>query len=360
MPNDSTPNSPLPPLPPTPSSSQPIRVVIEQSRLSRVFSKLGWILFALALMSLIANSSMNQRPETALEEKYVSHEKTATSKIAVITIEGVIMTGEGFIKSQIDQVRKDPNVKAVVLRVVSPGGTINGSDHIYQQLLELTADRNIPLVVSMGSIAASGGYYVAMATNGQNPDVIFAERTTWTGSIGVIIPHYNVSDLLEKWDIKDDSIVSHPLKQMGSLTKKMPPEIKEKEQAILQGLVDESFGEFKKIVKAGRPKLSDDELTAVATGQVFTANQALKNGLIDKIGSLDDAINRAIELANLDKQHARAVKYVKPVAFVDALLGNVEAQTTGKAGSLTALFDLATPRAYYLFSWLPADFSSMR
>ena len=113
----------------------------------------------------------------------------------------------------------------------------------------------------MGGIAASGGYYISMAV-GDTPDTIFAEPSTWTGSIGVLIPHYDVSGLLEKWNVTDDTIASNPLKLIGSPTRKTSPEIAEKERAILQKLVDESFQDFKDIVKTGRPKFRQGSQSA--------------------------------------------------------------------------------------------------
>src|SRR5262249_6094014 len=144
----------------------------------------------------------------------------------------VISGDDNFAKRQIDHVRDDDDVKAVVLRVDSPGGTITGSDFLYHHLKKLTRDKRIPLVVSMGGIAASGGYYISMAV-GEAENTIYAEPTTWTGSIGVIIPHYDVSALLEKWEIKDDSIASNPLKMMGSPTRRLPEPIRAEEQKIL-------------------------------------------------------------------------------------------------------------------------------
>src|SRR6185369_12594700 len=127
----------------------------------------------------------------------------------------------------------------------------------------------------------SGGYYVSMAV-GDTENSIFAEPSTWTGSVGVVIPHYNFSGLMEKFQVEEDSIKSHRLKMMGSPFRPMT----EEERGIFQGLVDESFTQFKEIVKAGRPKFRSNEaaLTAVATGQVFTTKQALANGLVDKEG----------------------------------------------------------------------------
>jgi protease-4 len=204
----------------------------------------------------------------------------------------------------------------------------------------------------MGSICASGGYYIAMAV-GSQPDAIFAEPTTWTGSIGVIIPHFDVSDGLKKIGVSEDSIASAPLKAMGAPTRPMT----EAERKILQGLVDASFKEFKEIVISGRPKFKGDEkaLDAVTTGQIFTAHQARDKGLVDKIGFIEPAIARAVELAGESPDNVRCVKYERRPSLFGSLLG-AEAQLSPVRGAadLSALLDLATPRAYYLWSWLPS------
>jgi protease-4 len=254
------------------------------------------------------------------------------------------------VRAQLDQVEEDDAVKAIVLRVDSPGGPVSGSDEIHHRLATLVEKRDIPVVVSMGGIAASGGYYVAMANRGKD-DVIFAEPATLTGSIGVIIPHFEVSQALRKFDIRDDSIASGPLKEMLSVTKDRTPELAEKERKLIQELVDDMFRRFKEIVKAGRPKLDDAAVDRVATGQIFTARQALEAGLVDRIGFLEDAIDRAVELAGLPAEKARVVKYSKPKGLLDEVLGG--AAPTGRA-DLAAIAELTTPRGWYLCSWLPA------
>ncbi len=286
--------------------------------------------------------------DDTLHEQHHSLSRHATDKIAVITLEGTILDGDGFVKRQIDHVRDDPTVKAVVLRINSPGGTVNGADFLYHHLKKMVAERKLPLVVSMGGIAASGGYYVAMAV-GDEDNVIFAEPSTWTGSIGVVIPHYDVAGLMEKWSIEEDSIKSHRLKQMGNPTRHMT----EEEREIFQGLVNESFARFKQIVKSGRPKLDDAALEKVATGQVFTTSQALANGLIDKEGFVEEALDRAIQLANLNKENVRAVKYKHLGGIFDMLDIHARSRATTPLGDVCALLDLATPRAYYLCTWLP-------
>jgi protease-4 len=228
---------------------------------------------------------------------------------------------------------------------------VTGSDYVYHHLRELVEKRDIPLVVSMGSVCASGGYYVAMAV-GNQPKSIFAEPTTWTGSIGVIIPHFDLSGALGALDIEDDSIATGPFKQMGSPTREMS----EDERKLLQGLVDDSFGRFKEVVRNGRPALKSDPaaLEQVATGQIFTADQALKHGLVDQIGFVEVAIARAAELAHLEPKDVRCVRYQEPPSFFGGLAGAKSPLGRQASVDLSSILDLMTPRAYYLWTWLPA------
>jgi protease-4 len=188
---------------------------------------------------------------------------------------------------------------------------------------------------------------------GEAENTIFAEPTTWTGSIGVIIPHYNVSELLEKWSIQDDSIASNPLKMMGSPTRKFPEPIAAEEKQILQGLVDSSFAEFKSIVLAGRPAMRENKAVqdTVFTGRIFTAKQAQENLLVDRLGFVEDAIDRAIELAKLDKYKVRVVKYEQSSGLLQRALFGAEGRKSSL--DLGALWDLAVPRAYYMCTCLP-------
>jgi len=343
-----------------PRNEPPTRVILVQGGLGRWSSRLGWILFIIALFYAISQynkySSYTQT-NPKIEEKFVSHSETATDKVAIISVEGTIMLEDGFVKWQIDQARKDPDVKAVVLRVDSPGGTITGSNYIYHYLVELAKEKNIKLVVSMGSLAASGGYYVSMAV-GDTPDSIYAEPASWTGSIGVLIPHYDISGLLEKLSVQDDTIASNPLKLLGSPTRKAPPELAAKEKAIFQTLVDESFKDFKEIIKAGRPFFRQNEkaLDDLATGQIYSAKQALQLKLVDQLGYLDDAVDQAIKLNGLKADNVRVVKYNSTMGIFGGLIGesNVQKLAKGSQFDLAALLDLTAPRAYYLCTWLPA------
>lgn len=323
------------------------------ARRSRVLRTIAYVMAVslpiAALAWFIYETRMLLYPPTGLEEVQVDERRwDGNTKIAIIRLEGTIFTGEGVLKQQVERVIADPEVQAVVLRINSPGGTVTGSDYLLHHLKEMKLSRDgkqIPVVVSMGSLAASGGYYVAMAVE-DTPDSIFAEPTTWTGSIGVIIPHYNIADLMTEHGIESDSIKSHPLKGLGSLTSKMT----EEERAILQALVDEAYDQFKKVVSSGRPNLTEAEIEQASTGQVFTANQALELGLIDKIGFLEDAVARAAELAGVAADNVQVVEYRRPRGFVQFSLLDQGAAAPDWHAMLTSA---TTPKAYYLWTSLP-------
>lgn len=337
-----------------PTSQPPTRVILEQaSPWGRWSTRLAWIIAGVAVLSAIGSAgafSQYFQRDARVVEKYHSLSKIAGTKVAIVSVTGAILGGDGFVRSQLDQIEEDDSVKAIVLRVDSPGGTVSGSDEIHHRLAKLAEKRNLPVVVSMGGIAASGGYYVAMANRAAD-DVIYAEPATLTGSIGVIIPHFDISQALRKYDVRDDSIASGPLKEMLSPTKDRTPELAEKERKLLQELVDDMYRRFKEIVKAGRPKLDDAAIEKVATGQIFTARQALEAGLVDRIGFLEDAIARAVELAGLTDATARVVKYTKPKGLLDEVLGGA---VPGSRVDLAGIAELTTPRGWYLCSWLPA------
>lgn len=352
-----------PDYPPNGSSHTPVQVelvpepVVQPVRAKGRRFRTGLLVFLLLALAgsillnvvlAVASGLSSLDTDRKVREKYHSHNRSGSSKVAIIGLEGLITDGDGFFKHQVDRAREDKNVKAVVVRINSPGGTVNGSDSMYHRLRKLKEESEIPLVVSMGGMAASGGYYAAMAV-GDTPGAIFAEPTTWTGSIGVIIPHYSVAELMDRWGIKDNSIMSHPLKDMLSPTKTMTP----KERQILQTLVDDTFARFKDIVRNGRPGFRKDPsaLDKLATGQVFTAQQARSAGLVDRIGFLDEAIDRAIELAGLDPEEVKVVEYKREANLAALLTGS---DSRASAPDLTNLLELTVPRAYYLCTWLPA------
>jgi protease-4 len=358
MANDNPNFSPAPTNLQPKTGSPPPQIILQQS----MFGWLGKVLLALVvilvmvIIGLVANYRAYFNDPERPQERFHSLARGATKKIAIITLEGAITTGDGFVKKQIDAVMEDQDVVAAVLRINSPGGTVTGSDYLYHYLRQMLDEREIPLVVSMGSLCASGGYYVAMAV-GDQPDALYAEPMTITGSIGVIMPHYDLSGLLGRWDVKDDSIATGPLKQMGSFTKPMT----EADRQALEAILNDMFAGFKEVITAGRPKFKADPaaLDAVATGQVFTAKQALDRGLIDKIGFQESVIERAAELAGVSTDEVRCVQYERPRTFVNELLGaQARAMDMGYSLDPATLLDLATPRAYYLWTTAPGIWST--
>jgi protease-4 len=316
----------------------------------RVLCGLGWmgcLVFLALFLGLSFGLSEYFDTSGGIREKYHSGAMSGRDKVAVITVDGAILQGSGFVKHQIDRVRDDKHVKAIVVRVNSPGGTITGSDYIHHHLVKLRQEKKVPMVVSMGGIAASGGYYLAMAV-GDQEKAIYAEPTTTTGSIGVIVPHYDLSGLLTQFNVKDDSIVSHPRKQLMAMTKPIADE----DRKILQVYVDEAFTRFKDIIKGGRPvfRKAPEKLDELATGEIFSARQAKDHGLIDELGFIEDAIDRAIELAGLSTEQTRVVEFEPPPSLFDLpFLSAAES----RASALGLILDLNTPQAYYLATTLP-------
>lgn len=336
--------------------AQVILVHPSHAGIRRFATWLGWTLFVIAFIALVNFRTRYQSffdTSYGIEESYFSGTKGPTDdKIAILTVSGVIADGSGFVKKQIDRIRDDESVKAVVVRIVSPGGTITGSDYIYHHLTRLRDERDLPIVVSMGSVAASGGYYVAMVV-GDQENSIFAEPTTTTGSIGVIIPHYNISGLMERFDVVDDSLATHPRKKMLSMTRPLS----EDDISVLTEYLDTAFDRFKEVIREGRPTLRDDpaKLDELATGEVFAASKAHRLGLVDEIGFIEDAIERAIEMAGLDQDATRVVKYMAPASLVDLIgLGSVKLGSVKSSGiNVETILEFSTPQAYYLASTLP-------
>lgn len=342
------------PTPPPPQTVYVAAVPPKPGFFARLLSFVQMAFFLLFLVAILAavfgNNALVEDSEHRVDEKYYSHAKDGSFKVVILDVSGVISSGDS-IRRQCEKIAADESVKAVVLRVDSPGGTISASDAIYHYLRKLVEGegggepkRKLPMVVSMGGLAASGGYYVSMAC-GDTPNVVYAEPTTWTGSIGVIIPHYNIAGLMEKLEIEEDAVKSAPLKSMGDISRKMTPE----ERKVFEKLVEEAYDRFKAIVESGRPKLRGNKaaIDKVATGQIFTTKQALELGMVDKEGFLEDAVDRAIELAKLDPKTTKVVRYKKHDALLDAILGAKSAQSNF---DLRTLLEGATPRAYYLFA----------
>ncbi len=252
----------------------------------------------------------------------------AQSVIAVVPLEGVIWgSAAEDVDALLDAVEADPAVKAVVLHVDSPGGEVTASDEIYNRLLRFKKEKNVPLIVSMRSMAASGGYYVACAG-----DRIVAQRTTDTGSIGVYLGSLNISKFMEKYGIEDKTVTAsgNDFKLVGSPYQPMTKE----QEAYLQQRANADMETFKSVIMAGR-KLDRASVDRVSTGEVFKGPDAQKLKLVDDIGFLDDAIQIASSTAGVSG--AQVVRYSHETSFWDALSGKGQQGRHGRtAGMLQA------------------------
>ncbi|MCW5776814.1 MAG: signal peptide peptidase SppA [Phycisphaeraceae bacterium] len=199
---------------------------------------------------------------------------------------------------RLDRAAADPAVRAVVVRINSPGGSVTASDVLHAELRRFADETGKPVVASLGEVAASGGYYVALAA-----DEIVAHPTAITGSIGVIIPTVNVSQGLAKIGIHSRSVTSGPNKDLANPLE--PP--REQHYAILQGMVDEFYERFRALVVERRPALDASRLDAMTDGRIFSGREAVAAGLADTEGDVRDAFDAAKRLAGLDR--ARLVKY---------------------------------------------------
>jgi len=212
-------------------------------------------------------------------------------KIALIRLEGLIADSRAIVK-EIQRRGKDPEIKAILLRIDSPGGAVAPSQEIYDAVLKIQQAGKKKIVTSMGTVAASGGYYVASAT-----DFIMANPGTLTGSIGVIMQLTNVEGLFQKVGLEAVTIKSGRNKDVGSPFRKM----KKEERALLQSVMDDVHDQFIEAVARGR-SLDVAAVRALADGRVFTGRQAKEVGLIDGLGSLEAAIEKTAEMAGIEGQ----------------------------------------------------------
>src|SRR5208283_4701195 len=207
-------------------------------------------------------------------------------KVALVRIEGPIIEAKSTI-DEIDGYIKDNSIKALVLRVNSPGGGVVPSQEIYNEVKRLAAKKKV--VVSMGSLAASGGYYISAPAN-----KIIANPGTITGSIGVIMEVPNVKALLDKVGVKTEVIKSGKHKDIASPFRGIGKE----ERDILQGVMDDVHAQFIAAVSEGR-KMPIDKVREIADGRIFSGRQAIKAGLVDELGDLDYAIKAAAKMAGI-------------------------------------------------------------
>ena len=260
--------------------------------------------------------------------------------ITILHVEGTIQPesygsldySQDWVLEQIEEAALDDNNRGLILFINTPGGTVYETDEVYLELLEYQ-ETGKPYYVAMGSQATSGGYYMSAPA-----DKIFANRNCWTGSIGVTMgTFYDISGLLDKYGIETETITSGENKAMGSSVEPMTKEQKE----IFQSLVDEAYDQFVDIVATGR-NMTVKEVRKLADGRIYTAKQALDNGLIDEIGTLEDAVADMMNTYDLHDCVENELEYESDdfwTSLLSAVSGGTAAQDQNQ-GDIAALVEL--------------------
>src|SRR5690625_987696 len=271
-------------------------------------------------------------------------------RIAVLNLEGVIQDvstflSEGYDHQQflnmIEQAGEDSTVEAIILKVNSPGGAVGETAQIHRKLVELQEEYDKPIYVSMGATAASGGYYVAAPA-----DKIFAEPSTITGSIGVIMESINYSGLAEKYGVDFNTIKSGKHKDIMSPNREMTKE----EREILQSMIDEMYDDFVQVIVDGR-QMDEATVREVGDGRVYTGRQAQAVGLVDEVGTFEDALEAIRKDHQLED--AQVIRYGVGLGFFDnlgmSIQGVFQHNTTELDRVLALLRQSDKPRAMYIY-----------
>lgn len=265
--------------------------------------------------------------------------------VAIVRVEGIIAASDetdigagalsGLVISDLETAAADPTVKAIVLRVDSPGGGVTGAAQIYEALLEIDK----PIVVSMAGTAASGGYYVSAPA-----DYIFARPDTLTGSIGVISTFINAEEFLNELGVEATVIASGDNKDFGSYFNDLTPE----QEEIWRSITNELFDEFVRVIVEGR-NMPERAVRQLADGRVYSGRQALENGLVDELGDLDEAIQKAADLGGITGD-PRVVEYERIPSFEDLLLGFSTNLNRSQSDEINQLItEFTTPRLEYRY-----------
>ncbi len=310
---------------------------------------LGLLVLAVGLVVVVlAVVASGPSAQTAVyEEEHVSG--AGPAKIAVVPVEGTIasadstvpgtqppVTPEGLADALL-QAEEDPRVAAVVLEVNSPGGGVTASDQMHQSILDFKESSGKPVVVSMDSVAASGGYYISAAA-----DRIVANESTLTGSLGVVIPLLNFSEAAEKYGVTQKYVKSGEFKTMGSSWNELTPE----EREVFQSIVDQEYDEFVEVIVEGRD-LPEERVREIADGRVYSGQQARELGLVDSFGGLDEATEVSQDLAKVEG--ATVVRYVLPESFTDTLFARLAPQEPETLRIAEEAGLTLEPKPYYLY-----------
>ena len=346
--NDVPPFTPPPPFNPPPVILSPVASRPRKSR--------GWMIVALVLLVLLALSvfgNLSQWLDGLMPmphvgslaagprmDELVVEDNDSANKIVVVEVSGIItsrmMDSGGLtmvekIKEELKRAKEDNKVKAVLLKVDSPGGEVLASDEIYRLIEKFQAESHKPVITSMGNLAASGGYYVASASRW-----ILANEMTITGSIGVILHAYNYRGLMDKIGLQPNVYKSGAHKDMLS-GDRLPSEIPADERLMVQSLIDETYGRFKQVVEKGRGdahgKNKDEgkplaaDWKDYADGRVLSGRRAAELGFVDQVGNFEDAVKRAREIAHVKNANLVEYKLRRDISDLFRLFGQTEART---------------------------------
>jgi protease-4 len=244
------------------------------------------------------------------------------------------------VQDELDLAERKGDVAAILLRIDSPGGSPTASDAVHRQLVRFKQAHGIPVHAQLMSVAASGGYYVAMAA-----DRVNASPTTVTGSIGVLMLGINLSGLMDKIGVENQTLTSGPFKDAGSFLRPMRPE----ERKQLQSVIDDLYARFVTVVDEGRPELSAERIRQLADGRVYSAEQAHAAGLVDGVADLEDTIDALRQ--QLGEKDVRVVSYHRP----RDVPSNIFSRTTVKmpVELETGLSSRLLPRPGFYYLWWP-------
>ncbi len=248
------------------------------------------------------------------------------------------------VKEELGRAAKDKKVKAVILRINSPGGTITASDLIHHEVQRFKEETGLPVIASILDLGASGAYYIAMAT-----DKVVAHPTSVIGSIGVIMLHVNFQGLMEKVGVGAESIKSGKNKDLGSPIKALSPQGRN----ILQSIIDDMYGRFLKVIAQNRTELSHEQIKALADGRVYTASESLDLGLIDNIAYLEEVIDMGKEAAGISE--ASIIIYKRPGEYKN----NIYSRSFTGAVDPLAAWGLEPKQwlrggsPHFLYLWMP-------
>ena len=312
---------------------------------------LGFFILAVVVIAVVvgvSGGSGDSASRDSWEESYVTGEGEAeiaalpvAGTITDSTSGGVLSAGGGAtpdaLRSQLQQAQDDPDVEAVILEVNSPGGGVVPSDEMYRMVRDFKEETDKPVVASMGSTAASGGYYISAAA-----DTIVANPSTITGSIGVIFNYTNFAEALDKVGVDPEPITSGEFKDLASPA----DELTDAERGIIEAQIGDTYDQFVAAIVEGRD-LPEDRVRELADGRTYSGEQAASNGLVDELGGIQQAAAEARELAGI--QRAEVVRYEESPGLLESVQARIAPQEPEAVQIIEAAGVDPTPELQYLY-----------